>query len=231
MKAIPLIFIIVSALLLLLLIGFILLKVLRRRQVTALLSGQRADKKLIYQLLCTAFSPAKIIPNLILPAQEKKPGEPDYHILDCVLVCRAGIVACFVQRPCAGVIDNSGEDKWVLTDKRGKHTLADPFEKARPVVAALNAVMKKQHLSNNPIIDLVVYPVPSSALTFTEESQNLLTSDRLLPHLRDINRERFMDAKEMRDTVKLLKKCKSDGMRYLRFKKAAEVAEQANTEL
>ncbi len=232
MKPIPLLCIIISSLLLLIIAVLIISRILHKGRAKSLIESKQADKKLIYQLLRTAHPASKIITNLVLPAlpQEGQPRKgPDYHVIDCVLVCRAGVIACFVQKPCVGQIDNPEEEKWVIVGPKGKMELNNPFDGIRPVVAALSNVMKRYYIANNPIIDLVVYPVPSEKLRFTQHTHNLVTSDTLLSHIKDANRERFMSAKEIRDTVRALNACKQAGMRYLRFKKATEAAEQNRT--
>jgi hypothetical protein len=103
-----------------------------------------------------------------------------------------------------GVIDNSNRAVWTVSNGRGTGEFPNPFEQNRYSVDAIDAILKKEKLYNVPKHNLVVFS--QKKVSFKIRSEHLLTAERLIDTLKDINRDRFLSKSEINTVLNAIKK-------------------------
>lgn len=193
----------VTAALLLLVVVAVLVHYFRMRKMarTLLHSGKR-DTEFVYQLLRTAFPTGRIFRRPALPYTA--PDGTRIRVRpDLMLVDRGGIFL-FRVVTAPGMVDNSGRPNWTIRNAKGVAELPNPFEQNRPAIKAVEALLKREHLYNVPRYNMVVFAAKKVA--FRQQNDRLVTADRMIEALRDLNRNKFLNQKEINATVSALRK-------------------------
>jgi len=227
---IPLACSIISAAALITVITMLVLSIRRKKAVKALLSSGTVNKKTLKKLLYAAFPAKRIITNTVIPSLDEVDPENEeyysedrarYYIIDAILITRGGIIAFFPQDTQIGNISNPQTGPWTVSISGKTTPIKNPLVSEKNVIASLNAVIRKYHISNIPLHDVIVFPGMSDNIKFKYHEDNIHTLDTLIPHLRDINKERFMSGSEIRQVVNCLTICKNRGIAFIKKEKEA----------
>lgn len=193
----------VTAVLLALIVIAVLVHYIRMKKMAhALLISGKRDSEFVYQLLRTAFPSGRIFRRPALPYLAPD-GTRQRVPTDLMLVDRGGIfVIRVITTP--GMVDNSGRPSWTIRTPKGTSELPNPFEQNRHAVKAVENLLQKESLYNVPRYNLVVFAAKKVA--FRQPNDRLLTADRMLDALKDLNRNKFLSQNEISATVSALRK-------------------------
>ena len=163
-----------------------------------LLKSTERGADFIYRLLRTAFPQGRIIRQASLPL-----GDGRRVLTDLLLVDRGGVFIIRVKS-FPGAIDNTSRSTWTVTNTKGVGEFPNPFEQNRYVVSSIEAILKKEKIYNVPTHNIVVFS--QKRVAFKLHYDKLLTAERLIDCIKDLNRNRFLNQKEINLTLTAIKK-------------------------
>ena len=187
-----------SVLLVLVLISVLVYYQHAKSSAKKLLEGAERDANFVYLLLKTAFPSGRIIRQAALPLPDGQRA-----MTDLILVDRGGVYVIRIKT-FPGMIDNSNRNIWTVSNSRGIGEFPNPFEQNRHSVNAVDAILKREHLTNSPKYNLVVFS--RKKVAFKIRSEHLLTAERLIDTVKDINRSRFLDQNEINAVLNAIRK-------------------------
>jgi len=167
----------------------------------------RQSEDFIYNLLRTHYSANNILRNAYY-----RLGNGTTEI-DIVLVASNGIQVIEVKGM-KGYIENPFKGDWCQMYKNKVLMFQNPFEQNVAHIRAIQQIIRKEKIANIPIRNIVVFTDPNVKFKFKEEM--LLTSNKLMPFLADLNRNKFLKSKEVRHISKILRKHQLTGNRIKR---------------
>ncbi|MBE6637289.1 MAG: NERD domain-containing protein [Ruminococcaceae bacterium] len=194
---------IVAAVLLCLVVFAVLIHYFRTRAMALkLLRRGKRSGDFIYDLLKTSFQTGRIFKHITLPAQLPD-GTKTRVPADLILIDRGGVFVIRV-RHLSGAVDNTDPRVWLVRNAAGTTEIANPFEQNRPALHAVERILRRENVYNVPLYNLVVFS--GKKVSFLSRSEKLLTSDRLLETIRDMNRNKFLNQKEISAAVTAIDK-------------------------
>ena len=119
-----------------------------------------------------------------------------------VFVNRGGIFVIESVRG-SGFVDINEGGKWnrIINDKF--NTFDDPFIKNTQRVKDMKTFLRDEGVENIPVHNIVVFT--GRTVKFSKRLNGLITANDLTPFMIDLNKDRFLSHKEIRDVVKLIK--------------------------
>lgn len=172
----------------------------KRARVIAnrLLNEAERDSSFVYSLLKTAFPSSHILFHTYLTSEsgERVPT-------DMILVDHGGIFV-FKIKTFPGMIDNTSRQKWTVSNYKGVGTFDNPFEQNRACIDAVNSIVNNANVYDVPTHNVVVFA--AKKVSFKIRSENLVTADKLLSTVKDMNRNRFLSSREISAVLNALKK-------------------------
>ena len=193
----------ITAVLLVLVVVAVLIHYIRTRSMTKkLLQSTERDADFVYHLLRTAFPNGHIFRRAALPFSTID-GSVRRVPADLILVDRGGVFVIRVKTM-PGMIDNSGRQTWTVRNARGMAEFSNPFEQNRMAVHAVEHLLKTENLYNVPRYNIVVFS--ARKVGFRVRTERLLTAERMIDALRDMNRNRFLSQKEISATISAFRK-------------------------
>ena len=187
-----------AALIALTVIAMIVYKSKMKSIAQKLLGSSQRGGDLVVKLLKTAFHSSRIITHAVLPLENGQKA-----MADVILVDRGGIFVIRVKT-FPGSIDNSSRSSWTVTNHKGVGEFQNPFEQNKYAVRAIDELMKKEELYNVPKHNVVVFS--QKRVSFKIRSEKLLTAERMIEALKDLNRNRFLNGKEISMTLAAIRK-------------------------
>ncbi len=189
---------IITACLLALVVVAVLIHYLRTRSMAEkLLKRGRRDGDFVYNLLKTSFPSGRLFKRVGLPYPSPD-GTQRRVPCDLLLVDRGGVFIIRVKNM-FGAVDNTDRKVWTVKNQNGIVEIPNPFEQNRHGVRALENLLKEAQVYNVPLYNLVVFS--GKRVVFRHRSEKLLTAERLIETVRDMNRNKFLSAGEMAKTV------------------------------
>lgn len=194
---------VIVAILLCLVVLAVLIHYFRTRSMAMkLLKQGKRSGDFIYDLLKTAFPTGRLFKRILLPVLLPD-GTKTRVPADLIIVDRGGVFVIRV-RHMAGAVDNTRRQTWTVRNAAGITEIPNPFEQNRPALHALEDILRRENVYNVPLYNLVVFS--GKKVSFRVRSEKLLNSDRLLETIRDMNRNRFLNQKEIAATVDAIRK-------------------------
>ena len=190
--------IVCSILLVLVLISVLAYYQHAKSSANKLLQGAERDANFVYLLLKTAFPSGRIIKQAALPLPDGQRA-----MTDLILYDRGGVFVIRIKT-FPGMIDNSNRNVWTVSNGRGVGEFPNPFDQNRHSVNAIDTILKREKLFNVPKHNLVVFS--RKKVAFKIRSEHLLTAERLIDTIRDINRSRFLDQNEINAVLGAIRK-------------------------
>ena len=119
-----------------------------------------------------------------------------------VYVNRGGIFVIESVRG-SGFVDINEGGKWnrIINDKL--YTFDDPFIKNTQRVKDMKTFLRDEGVENIPVHNIVLFT--GRTVKFSKHLNGLITANDLTPFMIDLNKDRFLSYKEIRDVVKLIK--------------------------
>ena len=119
-----------------------------------------------------------------------------------LVVNRGGIFVIESVRG-SGFVDINEGGKWnrIINDKF--NTFDDPFIKNTQRVKDMKTFLRDEGVENIPVHNIVVFT--GRTVKFSKRLNGLITANDLTPFMIDLNKDRFLSHKEIRDVVKLIK--------------------------
>lgn len=168
-----------------------------KKRATKLLSESDRGADTIYKLLRTAFPAGRIIKQAVFSL--KNGGRA---MSDLILVDSGGVFVIRIKT-FPGRIDNSNRALWTVTNTKGVGEFPNPFEQNKYAVTAVNDLLQLESLYNVPTHNIVVFS--HKKVAFKINSEKLLTAERLIDTIKDLNRNRFLTGKEINATIGAIK--------------------------
>ncbi len=162
-----------------------------------LLASNERGGDFIYRLLRTSFPSSRILRQVVLPLENGQRAMADIILVD------SGGVFVIRTRNFPGKVDNSNRSIWTVQNAKGLGEFPNPFEQNRYALTAVDEILKREKLYNVPKHNIVVFS--QKRVAFKIRSEKLLTAERLLEALSDLNRNRFLTGKEINATLNALK--------------------------
>ena len=157
----------------------------------------------IYNLLRTTIPGRYIIRRSTIPLTQR-PGDSRFVRTDIITVTRCGICV-IMQKRMRGMIDNPAKGDWaVKTPDGGEVLFKNPFELNAYRVRAVEQILKREKIYNVPLQSIIVSTDKGARFRFKYDM--LVTPDRLLTLIHDMDKNRFMTGAEMRRAASALKK-------------------------
>lgn len=165
-----------------------------------LLSAER-DSAFVYRLLRTKFQSSRIIrcPSLPYGNGQRVPA-------DLILVDRGGVFVIRI-RNFPGAVDNTNKKTWTVTNEKGVGEFPNPFEQNKYAVNAIETILKHHRLYSIPIHNIVVFSQKN--ISFKVRTEYLLSADRLIAKISDMNRNRFLSLHEISASADAIRKTSS----------------------
>ncbi len=162
----------------------------------------RNKKSFAYNYLSTRFSRINIIRNVKLLITGSSSRGSYIADIGLVFVNRGGILI-IDSIPGAGYIDITEGGQWnrIINDKY--YSFDDPFLQSRQKQKAMKKFLRKEGVENIPVHNVVLFT--GKRVKFSKRINGLVTANELAPFMKDVNRDRFLSAKEIREVVRLLK--------------------------
>lgn len=187
-----------------LIIAWSIYKYIRNAKIAEqLLHGSRRGSNFAYNLLKTAFPKSHIFNKIDFIVNPKSPTAAKIPA-DLVLVDRGGVVVIKVQNM-SGSVDNPINDgTWTVTNSKGTTGFANPFVVNRPAVKYLESMLNHEGIDNVPIYSIAVFT--GKKVAFKNKMNQLLTAERFISAVKDINRNKFLSSTEVSDSISAVKK-------------------------
>ena len=209
---------IITAVLLALVVIAVLVHYFRTRAMAEkLLKNGKRDGNFVYNLLKTSFPSGRLFKQVALP-YFMPDGTAKRVSCDLLLVDRGGVFMIRVKNM-SGAVDNADKQVWTVKNQNGITEIHNPFEQNRYGLKALETILKREGVYNVPLYNLVVFS--GKKVVFRVRSEKLLTAERLIETIRDMNRNKFLSAGEMAATVSAIH-------RYLPNPKQAKPADRSH---
>lgn len=133
------------------------------------------------------------------------PGNSDAAIeIDHIVVNRGGILLISVC-PFSGTVENPFHGDWRQFYRQEIVQFRNPLDRNGANARVLNALLKREKLYNIPISGIAVFP--DHRTRFKNRIEQVMTVNRLIPYIKDMNKSRFLSEGEIRRTVRALRKC------------------------
>jgi len=195
---------IVVVLLAVLIILIYLLKTIRSEiNAKKILQHGRKSEDFIYNLLRTRYGSGKLIRNAYYKLNSGHTTE-----IDMIIINKNGIQVLEIKGM-KGFIENPFKGDWCQMYNNKVLMFQNPFDQNVTHIRAIKQIFQKESISNVPIRNIVVFTEPSVKFKFKEEM--LLTSNKLLPFLDELNRNKFLKGNEIRRISKTLQKYQLKG--------------------
>ena len=189
---------IITAVLLLLVVIAVLIHYFRTRAMAEkLLKSGKRDGSFVYNLLKTSFPSGRLFKQVALP-YFLPDGTVKRVPCDLLLVDQGGVFVIRVKNM-SGAVDNADQRVWTVKNQNGVIEMHNPFEQNRPALKAVENILKRESVYNVPLYNLVVFS--GKKVAFRVRSEKLLSAERLIETIRDMNRNKFLNAGEMAATV------------------------------
>ncbi len=194
---------IVTAVLLVLVVIAVLIHYFRTRAMAEkLLRAGKRDENFIYNLLKTSFPSGRILKQVSLPYRQPD-GTAKRVPCDLLLVDQGGVFVIRVKNM-SGAVDNANNQVWTVRNANGIIEMRNPFEQNQHCLKAVEDILKSEKVYNVPLYNLIVFS--GKKVVFRNRSEKLLTAERLIETIRDMNRNKFLNAGEMADTIAAIRR-------------------------
>lgn len=193
----------ITAVLLVLVIIAVIVHYLKTQSTTEkLLNNGKRDGNFVYNLLRTYFSRGHIFKRVLIPSLPSK-GNAAALPTDIILVERGGI---FVIKTinASGAIDNSNPASWFIHNSKGVYEIPNPFEKNHLTLRSIKEILRREKIYNIPLHSVVVFT--GRKVVFKKRFEKLLTAERLVPVLSDMNKNKFLSQNEISGVILAIKK-------------------------
>ena len=163
----------------------------------------RRKRNFIFNYLCLRFSRINTIKDVSLIVKNNATGGGRYvSDIGLVFVNQGGL---FVIDTVAGsgYIDITDGGTWhrIINDKY--YSFDDPVVKNTQKVKEVKWFLRNEGVENVPVHSVVVFT--GKRIRFSKHIRGLITADELASYLVDLNKDRFLSHKEIREVVKLIK--------------------------
>lgn len=186
-----------GALVLIVIIAAVIHSKSMKKSASKLLAESDRGAETIYKLLRTAFPASRIIKQAVFSL-----NNGGRAMSDLILVDSGGVFVIRIKT-FPGKIDNSNRAVWTVTNSKGVGEFPNPFEQNKYAVAAVNDLLQLESIYNVPMHNIVVFS--HKKVAFKINSEKLLTAERLIDTIKDLNRNRFLTGKEINATVNAIK--------------------------
>ncbi len=194
---------IITAVLLALVVLAVLTHYFRTRSMAEkLLKNGKRTGDFVYDLLKTSFPSGRLFKHVSLPLIYPD-GNAKRVPCDLLLVDRGGVFVIRVKN-LAGAVDNADQRLWRVRNQTGIVEIPNPFEQNRHGLKAVETILKQEQVYNVPLYNMVVFS--GKKVVFRVRSDKLLTSDRLIETIRDLNRNKFLNQSEIVATVSAIRR-------------------------
>jgi len=167
------------------------------------LQNGRQKKSFLFNYLSLRFSRLSVIRDVSLVVKNNANSGGKYiSNIGLVFVNQGGLfIIDSVQG--SGFIDINERSQWHRIINDNYYTFDDPIEKNIHKVKEVKWFLRSEGVENVPVHSLVVFT--GKRIKFSKKLRGLITVDELAPYLVDLNKDRFLSQKEIRDVVKLIK--------------------------
>ncbi len=169
----------------------------KKDNIAKLLSSNERGGDFVYRLIRTAFPASKTLRSAVLPLDNGQRA-----MADLILVDSGGVFVIRVKN-FPGKIDNSNRSVWTVENSKGVGEFPNPFEQNRYAVSAIDGILKREKLLNVPKHNIVVFT--QKRTVFKIRSEKLTTADNLLETISDLNKNRFLTAREVSSALTAIK--------------------------
>lgn len=195
--------ILVAAILLcLVLICWLLRKLIIKKRVNAIIEEPKRTPSFVPRLLKAQFPDCRIFRNAILP-EPLENGLFGKGEADLIKIDTCGIVVMALC-PYSGAIDNPENGDWTVSGPNGNIVIPNPFEKNTHAIRALAEILNEEEVYNCPIFSVAVFY--GKKPVFRYKNKKILTTETLLPTLIDMNREKILSGKEIKNAESAIRK-------------------------
>ena len=179
----------------------IVYKLIRRSKLQKLMLTDRTKSGFIGRLLRTACPDMPYLRNMYFPASA---SGGQYVKIPLVTVGQGGVCLIFTFSH-AGKIDNPFHGDWISYWEDGSaHVFPNPIDESRKYVRVIERIFQTEKVENVPLHQAFVFT--GTGVRFRHRMENLTTVDKLPDWLHDLNKNRFLSAKEIRKTEELLER-------------------------
>ncbi len=189
--------IITASLLGLVILAVVIHAIRTRAMASKLLATGKRNEDFVYNLLKTSFPSGRLFKRVSLPLASSD-GTARRVPCDLILVDQGGVFVIRVKNM-SGSVDNADPQVWSIKTKEGAVQIPNPFEQNRLGIKAMEGILRREKVYNVPLYNLVVFS--GRRVAFRVRSDKLLTAERLIETIRDMNRNKFLNAGEMAATV------------------------------
>ena len=168
-----------------------------------LLQNGRSKKNFAFSYLSLRFSRLNTMRDVKLMVRNRTAANGRYvSEIGLVFVNRGGIFV-IDPNPGSGFVDVNEGGKWSRIINERMYTFDDPFIKNTQRVKDLKRFLRDEGVENVPVHNIVLFT--GKRLKFSKRLNGLITADQLTPFMIDLNKDRYLSGKEIREIVRLIK--------------------------
>lgn len=182
-----------------LLIAFAVCKIWKRIRIANALNAPH-DKHYLHNLLAVTCGSDSVKYNIRLPRKLYTSSESAL-LIDCMIISRGGITILEIL-PVKGALDNPYVGAWGVKTADGVQTFPNPFEVGSAHIEALRKLLATAGIFNAAI--QVVPLLPNDQIVLHYHNEKILTPAKLIPYIKDQNRNRFLGRTEQKKAIALL---------------------------
>lgn len=165
-----------------------------------ILRESRNKKSFTFNYLYVRFSRSNVINDVKLLIRNKE-GQ-FLADMGLVFVNRGGVILIETVQG-SGYIDITEGGPWNRISNNKFYTFADPFILCKNREKAMKSFLRHNGMDNIPVHSLVLFS--GKRVKFSKKLRSLITAEELAPYLADINKDRFLSGKEIKQVVKLFR--------------------------
>lgn len=164
-----------------------------------LLNQNIRTEELPYKLLKINYLKQRIMRHVYLPYTH----EPNSRIycIDLIVINHGGVLLISVK-DYKGTIENPFRGDWRQFFNNNITQFRNPFEETGIYSRALGNLLKKEKMMNIPIRSAVCYL--ENKTRFKNRIEQLIASDKLIPYINDMGKNRFLSSKEIKNTIHII---------------------------
>lgn len=178
---------------------YLFFKIKKTIETKMLLNQIVRTNELPYKLLRINFLKQRIMRNVYLPYTLEPNSR--FYCIDLIVINHGGVLLISVK-DYKGTIENPFRGDWRQFFNNNITQFRNPFEETGIYSRALSNLLKKEKMMNIPIRSAVCYI--DNKTRFKNRIEQLLVSDKLIPYINDMGKNRFLSGKEIKNTIHII---------------------------
>lgn len=196
-------FITVGIILYIILMLWVIWVIYSRITARRILREGRRKKNFTFNYLSTRFSRLNTMKDVKLFVENpSSSGGRFVADIGLVFVNKGGIVLIDTI-PGSGLIDIKEGGQWNRIFNNRYYPFDDPFKKSKEKARVMKMFLRNEGVENVPVNHIVLFS--GKRVSFSKRLGGLITVNDLVPYIKDVNTDKYLTTKDIREVVRLIK--------------------------